>query len=271
MTDDAAAKELMRHALPKRFEGATSSYAADDFLADVETWVDAWSSKKTDAFRISTAVTFLDGAAKRWWVAQATKPTTWEAFKAALQANFKPVDDAFMARLELTRLEFRTGDNMQQFVERFRALMVRLPAMDQGDRVFAFTQALNAPLARAVGRAQPTTVEQAINVAVLDQATFASNQDRAEVPSRRIDRGSIPTTPLRPSRRDSSYLGIPPTPGTPAPGRISELNAIAKLTPETREECMRLGLCFRCRQPGHTAANCPLNNRSFRGPGTEQQ
>jgi hypothetical protein len=37
---------------------------------------------------------------------------------------------------------------------------------------------------------------------------------------------------------------------------------LAKLTPEERSKCVREGLCFRCREPGHSVSNCPLASSS---------
>ena len=32
------------------------------------------------------------------------------------------------------------------------------------------------------------------------------------------------------------------------------------LTPEERQRCIKNGLCFRCRKPGHTVDKCPLSS-----------
>ena len=48
------------------------------------------------------------------------------------------------------------------------------------------------------------------------------------------------------------------TPGGPIP---MELDAISKLTPAERDRLRRTGGCFRCRQAGHLARDCPLPNR----------
>ncbi|KAI8822385.1 uncharacterized protein EV422DRAFT_505227 [Fimicolochytrium jonesii] len=42
---------------------------------------------------------------------------------------------------------------------------------------------------------------------------------------------------------------------------------VPRLTPEERERCMHNGLCLRCRQPGHMAAQCP----EFNPPATVHQ
>jgi hypothetical protein len=49
---------------------------------------------------------------------------------------------------------------------------------------------------------------------------------------------------------------VPPTapvPVYPQPPSTS----LKKLTVEERQRCIEQGLCFRCRQPGHSVANCP--------------
>ena len=57
--------------------------------------------------------------------------------------------------------------------------------------------------------------------------------------------------------------GFRPNPGYRAPGGPApmELDAITKLTPAERERLRKMGGCFRCRQSGHLARNCPLPNR----------
>ena len=39
-----------------------------------------------------------------------------------------------------------------------------------------------------------------------------------------------------------------------------ELDAITKLTPSERDRLRKSGGCFRCRQAGHLARDCPLPN-----------
>jgi hypothetical protein len=57
--------------------------------------------------------------------------------------------------------------------------------------------------------------------------------------------------------RFSGVSGSPPPPSTPF-----QTPSLAKLTPEERQKCIQEGLCFRCREPGHSVSNCPLANGS---------
>ena len=75
---------------------------------------------------------------------------------------------------------------------------------------------------------------------------------RIESATKRL-RGNGPTFPFRKGENkgdtnDPTHMEI---------GNIE----LKKLSKEEREECMKKGLCLRCRQPGHIAKNCPKARR----------
>src|SRR5829696_938804 len=88
-------------------------------------------------------------------------------------------------------------------------------------------------------------------VAMQSPATLAEVETIAE----RVD-----ATTFKPTNWNASFR---PNPGYRAPGGPTpmELDSITKLTPAERECLRRMGGCFRCRQAGHLARNCPLPNR----------
>jgi Zinc knuckle len=57
----------------------------------------------------------------------------------------------------------------------------------------------------------------------------------------------------------TSTNSTPPTAPCPAP--TVPVPFLAKLTQEERQRCIQHNLCFRCREPGHSANNCPLSSK----------
>jgi len=55
---------------------------------------------------------------------------------------------------------------------------------------------------------------------------------------------------------------------TPRDPNAMDVDAVRleKLTDQERQRCMREGLCFRCRLPGHSANKCRVNNRPNAAP-----
>jgi hypothetical protein len=74
----------------------------------------------------------------------------------------------------------------------------------------------------------------------------------------RTSHSQIPSNPPTAPAMGSQSMppAMPPT-APPAP-----VPYLGKLTQEERQRCIQQGLCFRCREPGHSAANCPLSKPS---------
>ena len=70
----------------------------------------------------------------------------------------------------------------------------------------------------------------------------------------------VSTTPVAPSA-PSTLASNPSTP-TPTPIKAEVARQFTRLTPEERERLSRIGACFRCREPGHMAHQCPRNNQT---------
>jgi hypothetical protein len=62
------------------------------------------------------------------------------------------------------------------------------------------------------------------------------------------------STPITPPTAPTAPQAPCPAPTTPVP-------YLAKLTQEERQRCIQHNLCFRCREPGHSANNCPLSSK----------
>jgi hypothetical protein len=153
----------------------------------------------------------------------------------AIRQQFVPVNTSISAYDRLQRLSQKTSVNA--YNHEFRAIMLELPDMDQATRMNYYLRGLKDNLRPFVAMQQPATLAAAETIAErVDAVTFK------------------PTNRTPGFRPNPAYRA----PGGPAP---MDLDAISKLTPAERDRLRRSGGCFRCRQSGHLARDCPMPNR----------
>lgn len=195
------------------------------------------------ADRIAFASTFFKDQAALWWrhyhsTVNWNVPPTWEQFLAVLREHFTPVNTSINAYDRLQRLTQKTSVNL--YNHEFRSIMLELPDMDDATRMNYYQRGLKDTIRPFVAMQQPPTLAAAETIAErVDAVTFK------------------PTIRTQGPRFNQGYRA----PGGPAP---MELDAITKLTPTERERLRKTGGCFRCRQAGHLARDCPLPNRQPR-------
>ena len=102
-----------------------------------------------DLKRIAYAALYLEGAALDWWESEdRADVTTWEAFVALLHKRWQPRLAAEVARQKIASLKQR--GTVSQLCNIMQQLMTRVPTMHEDDKIFAFEQALDQPLAAKV-------------------------------------------------------------------------------------------------------------------------
>jgi hypothetical protein len=146
------------------------------------------------------------------------------------------VNTSINAYDRLQRLSQRTS--VFTYNHDFRALMLELPDMDQATHLHYYIKGLKDSIRPFVAMQQPETTAAAENIA------------------ERVDASMFKPQPRTPGFRPNPGYR---TPGGPTP---MELDAITKLTPAERERLCKTGGCFRCRQTGHLARDCPMPNRT---------
>jgi hypothetical protein len=191
--------------------------------------------------RILFAGTFFKDQAAIWWrnyhqeIDWANQAPGWEDFLTTARTHFIPVNTSINAYDRLQRLSQKTSVNAYNY--EFRALMLELPDMDPATRMNYYQRGLKESIRPFVAMQQPADLAAAETIAErVDAVTF------------------------KPTTRN---LGFRPNYGHRTPGGATpmELDAITKLTPSERERLRKSGGCFRCRQAGHLARDCPLPNR----------
>jgi len=89
--------------------------------------------------KIPYAVMLLEGHAIIWWrslVQKEMQAATWRAFKTAIIAQFKRIDDNNLARNELRKLSQITS--VQQYIADFTALTYRITDMHDAEAFHTF-------------------------------------------------------------------------------------------------------------------------------------
>jgi hypothetical protein len=154
--------------LPTPAPYAGSPTGLDDFVAEMRRQFAYYDFAPKD--QVPGIAAFLTGPASDWWTslspAAAAGVTDVASFVAALKARFQPVTTADSARATLHSLK-QNQLTVNAYIATFRKLMLHLPAMEEGDRIFSFTAGLKPSIAMQlrVHQAQIQTVDQAIEMA----------------------------------------------------------------------------------------------------------
>ncbi|EGD74756.1 hypothetical protein PTSG_12517, partial [Salpingoeca rosetta] len=231
---------------PPTFSGATDE-RADDFLFCLETFV-RYHRIDDDDQRLLLAISCLQGHALTWYRSLDPAPTNMHELQEQLRASFKTIDEQRQLRDQLRRL--RQDGNVQDYVFKFRQLMVQIDDMSRLDRIEAFIHGLRPRTRQEVSFHGPDTLEQAYQL--------ASRYDRNYTTANSSYRRGAP--PTQPPKFDDRAMDI---------DAIRAQRPLRRLTDQERDELRRRGACFRCRREGHLAADCPLNASDRRsGNGT---
>ena len=158
---------------PSTFAGASVGFAVDNWIGEMVQQFSYYGSQFPDgASRVRYAAAFLTDAAWRWWEQQDDRATLsdWDEFVNRLHARFRPVQAAMLARQRLGRLRMKEGHSVNQYVSVFQSTLTPIDDMGEVDQVFHFINGLTPGLAGKVWERHPSTLKQAIDVAVSVEA-----------------------------------------------------------------------------------------------------
>lgn len=254
------------------------------------------ASRMADADKVIYATTYLREAAASWWKSESTRSVirtvvidgsetvidlnTWAGFKSLFLSRFRPLDASRAARANLMQLK-QTG-SVQDYTNRFLKELQLIDGMDTESQLAMYTRGLKHHVAIEIEKANMTDLSQAMNLAArIDMLTYRSNRTQTG-PNRGWNgsRGwSQPTS-------NSSYGSVPMELGallndseSNQDGSVTvsrdTLNALFSrmnrggrqnrgngyrvpgLSKDEYQRLSREGKCFRCKQPGHMARDCP--------------
>jgi hypothetical protein len=161
---------------------------------EVDTWIRAWERQFTfpgvanhypanqPSLRVEAAAAYLTGGAADWWdnLDSDTKRdayTSWDRFVAALRKRFRPVLAAELARARLTALKQKSS--VSAYADLFQRELAPIQAeMHPNDQIHHFRAGLKDDRIYAkIVEARPTTLLQAIDIAVSWEAQYARGRN----------------------------------------------------------------------------------------------
>jgi hypothetical protein len=186
----------------------------------------------------------LEDVAQLWYIQlqedEGTPP--WGRFKELLHLWFgPPLRSAPLFELAECR---RTG-TVEEYANRFQALLPRAGRLDEAQRIQLFTGGLLPPLSHIVRIHNPTTLAAAMSLA--RQVELMELDRRVQPPPRTAPRGPLPAPaprPALPAPLQPSTLPAPPAAAQQGRGEGSQ----RRLSSDEMAEQRRLGLCFNCNE-----------------------
>ena len=207
---------------------------------------------------VGYVASFLEGNARKWLISSwgpdgSRRPRDWLEFKSQLTNAFAEKDAEEWHRTRL--IKTRQSGNLEEYITRFAGSSLLVPALDELTKVTLFVEGLSSlELKKEVRREHPKSLSEATRAA----RTACLNQECNSDPYANANDAGEQVAPRRAAVRRSK------------PNWASRPE---QLSPSERSDLFRRRLCFRCRKPGHIAANCPSASSSERHPrltGVEQ-
>jgi hypothetical protein len=186
----------------------------------------------------------LEDVAQLWYIQlqgdEGTPP--WGRFKDLLNLRFgPPLRSAPLFELAECR---RTG-TVEEYANRFQALLPRASRLDEHQRVQLFTGGLLPPLSHAVRIHNPESLASAMSLARQVELMEADRlvQPAPRAPPRGLLAAPAPR-PALPAPQQTLALPAPPRANQQSRGEDNQW----RLTPDEMAEQCRMGLCFNCNE-----------------------
>lgn len=211
------------------------------------THMDNYLGDSDDMEALNLAASYLSGSAHEWWIVHSTSSNgknieTWSDMKNALKMRFDTLNKEKVARDKLSK--WRQVKDVQSFNDDFQKILLDISNINMEEKIDRYTRGLKPYIWKELCTKDYTELTEAMKDA-----------ERVEAAHRRTNTNIVPRNGVhnkQTPKSDSSSQAVPMEIGN---------TEMSKLSKEEREECMKKGLCLRCRQPGHIARNCPKGKR----------
>ena len=165
-----------------QFSGAAGMGSqVDTWLRSVKKQIDWYGSTQfpDEKSKIRFATAHLESTALEWWDSIEDKDAivTYEDFVQRLHDRYRPRLIADKARHGLA--ELRQTGSVSSLCHRMLTLLTYVPTMHEEDKIFIFKRALDKQIAAKVAEKEPSSLHEAMEVAVLQEQYVGRSTNKA--------------------------------------------------------------------------------------------
>lgn len=198
----------------------------------------SWS----DRDRITYAVQQMDGEALRWIYTQRYQELEWQAFIDLLRTWFIPEDEGMRLWVKLRKLS-QGGRSVLQYSSDLSLCILALQ-----------------PYGKVAPGQEAAFFVDGLDPQVREKMTGSHNRPLKELTALALQAEDELGKAKRPATRAQVHM-VKADPNKLKGGVVVDVAKLQPLTEEIKEDLLRQGKCFRCRQrttPTHLAAECPF-------------
>lgn len=168
----AGASHRLKAPSPPTFRGDMA--AVDTFIrAQKQQHAFYGADLASDAAKLRFVAVHLVDAASQWFETQqagATPIATWAEFEDRFLKRYRPVKAELAARQRLSQLKQRPTTSVSVYASLFQSILSPITDMSEKDKLFSFISGLLPAIQMRLWDKEPTTLAEAINVAVSVEA-----------------------------------------------------------------------------------------------------
>jgi hypothetical protein len=264
----------MKSMKPPHFHGdpEKDSLKLDEFLWKVDRYFHGMQVPQES--RVAALPFYLTGTAARYWRTEIEPRLldgslrTYDEVKQDLQTKFADRLEVAKAREKFAQLKYKKS--VSQLTGQIDKLSLVIPDLSDAEKKAKLMQSL------------PTSIRVVLVVTDANEKPYRELANMAEKIDHELQYSGTSTSGNHTSNSSSTPMQINaidrrkftkfPKKGDGGKPKGDEHKAdddrpkLTKLTPEEKERLREQGACFKCRQPGHTAFNCPTRKNGPNGP-----
>ena len=256
---------------------AKSDQALRKWFRQLTAYLLAYQMDGRDSRAVFFASQHFDGALESWWqscVEETSNPVSagFESVEALAEAAYKQFNGRDLADIARDKLDsVRQTGSVRSYANIVRENLVYLPHRSEGDNIHTFKRGLKPALAQALALRKPTSLSQAIEMALEVEAAQRVQPTRQAAPTKKDVRSSEHLNALDGTESDETgdLSGDEPSEGDE--GHVSEggedidianVSSVKKANNSTKERWRRENRCLKCGQKGHYAKACTSKKKT---------